>query len=73
MHYTDPLAIDNSPIFFAIRMGNAEAVRILTQTKKSLLLAVRNVEGKTPIDYAESLGMQVISSILIEELKKTSE
>ena len=68
VHYSEPQSIDNSPIFFAVKMGNAEAVRLLALSKRASLNQISNVEGKSLMEYAESLNMPVICSVLREAI-----
>ena len=49
-------------------MGNAEAVRLLALSKRASLNQISNVEGKSLMEYAESLNMPVICSVLREAI-----
>ena len=58
IHFPDQLKMDNSPVFYAVRMNNQDALEIMAdQTGIDKLNFMTNAAGHNPLTYAASLKM----------------
>jgi ankyrin repeat protein len=60
LFYEDPVKVDSSPIFFAIKQGNLKIAEMILDHGGPSLFNARNSLGYTPMTYASSLNQHDI-------------